>query len=333
MKKIVTYIFILIACAVPAQLSAQTLSSVPGSFVDIGFGARLVGMGFAYVGLANDEYAGYWNPAGLTQLKQYGISFTHTNQLQLVPYDFFSGAAPLKEFGNFKQSVGLTVISSGDLALNEVSIHANYAIAYKSLSLGVGLKYRYASFGNNVLNADDYVVFDPNEITTGFNQQVSGNAQGFGLDIGLLYTPYKRLQIGVLLRDVYAPVTWNGQTKDATFQSRGEYQESLPFEVITGFAFRISKSLTFTTDTQLALNSDRSNFVRLGTEARLLEFAGFEFLIRGGTEQTVNSIHDEKYAGGLGLIIPIKKLRVQADYAYLIQDLANSHRISLSIRF
>lgn len=316
------------------DLKAQSLSSVPGSFVDIGFGARPVGMGFAYVGLADDEYAGYWNPAGLTQMSQFGVSFTHTNQLQLIPYDFFSGAAPLKPIGeNIKQAVGLTVISSGDLALNEVSIHANYAISYKSLSLGFGLKYRYAGFGNNVLNADDYLVFDPDEITTGMNQQVTGTAQGFGFDIGLLYKPYQRLQIGILLRDIYSPVTWSSSTKDAAYQARGDYDEEIPYEIITGFAFRISKSLLFTTDIQPALNSDRSHYVRLGTEAQLLEIYDFEFLIRAGTEQVVNSINDEKYAGGVGLVIPIKQVRIKTDYAYLIQDLANTHRITFSIRF
>ena len=37
---------------------------------DFGVGARAMGMGGAFMGVANDATALYWNPAGLSQLKQ-----------------------------------------------------------------------------------------------------------------------------------------------------------------------------------------------------------------------------------------------------------------------
>jgi len=333
MKKILVLLFVL-SLSFPALISAQKLSSIPGSFVDIGFGARPVGMGFAFVGLSDDENAGYWNPAGLIQMDTYGVSFTHTNQLQLVPYNFFAGVAPLKSKSDaVKQSVGLTLISSGDYALNELSIHAIYSISYKTISAGLALKYRYAGFGNNVMDPDDYVAFSQSEITDGFNQQVFGTAQGFGLDFGLLYRPYQRFQVGLLVRDFYAPITWSGKAKSSEYQSDGEYDEDLPMEVIVGIALKVYPRLTITTDFQPALKNDRSHFIRLGSEATILEFKNSSFVLRAGTEQGVNAVNDEKYTGGFGLIIPIDKIKLRADYAYLIQDLANSHRISFSIRF
>ncbi|MBU1680098.1 MAG: hypothetical protein KKD86_14825, partial [Bacteroidetes bacterium] len=45
-------------------LHAQDLSGIPGAFVDIGFGAKPVAMGGAFVGLANDVNSIIWNPAG-----------------------------------------------------------------------------------------------------------------------------------------------------------------------------------------------------------------------------------------------------------------------------
>ena len=333
MKKILVLLFVL-SLIFPAFISAQKLSSIPGSFVDIGFGARPVGMGFAFVGLADDANAAYWNPAGLIQMESYGVAFTHANQLQLVPYNFFAGVAPIKSKSEaVKQSLGLSLISSGDYALNELSIHAIYSIAYKTISAGLALKYRYAGFGNNVLDANDYIAFSETEISEGFNQQIYGTAQGYGLDFGLLFRPYQRFQVGLLVRDFYAPIAWSGKAKSDEYQSDGDYNEDLPMEVIVGAALKVYPRLTITTDFQPALKSDRSHFVRLGSEATIMEYKNSSFLLRAGTEQGINSVNDEKFTGGFGLIIPIDKIRLRADYAYLIQDLANSHRISFSIRF
>lgn len=57
----------------------ETNSSVPFSFLNPG--ARSLGMGSAFVGLADDATAAYTNPAGLTQLVQpeFSIEGRHTN--------------------------------------------------------------------------------------------------------------------------------------------------------------------------------------------------------------------------------------------------------------
>jgi hypothetical protein len=40
-----------------------------GEFLSIGIGGRALGMGSAAVALASDVTAGYWNPAGLVNVK------------------------------------------------------------------------------------------------------------------------------------------------------------------------------------------------------------------------------------------------------------------------
>ena len=87
------------------------------------------------------------------------------------------------------------------------------------LSLGVALKYRNASFGNNALNRADYVVFDEDEIDEGFGQQVFGDANGLGVDLGLLLQPTDRFKIGVLIRDAYAPMSWNSEARSVEYQA------------------------------------------------------------------------------------------------------------------
>ncbi|MEK9137373.1 MAG: hypothetical protein AAB393_09635, partial [Bacteroidota bacterium] len=73
-----------IAWCFGAQSSAQFVEdalrfSTPGLAV----GARSLGMGGAYTGVANDYSALFWNPAGLTQLQHGEFSFglSHLNYL------------------------------------------------------------------------------------------------------------------------------------------------------------------------------------------------------------------------------------------------------------
>ena len=75
----------LLFCAVPALagillFSASAYSQFPEdalrlSFPGLGVGARSLGMGMAYTGVANDFSASYWNPAGLAQM--------HLNEVSL----------------------------------------------------------------------------------------------------------------------------------------------------------------------------------------------------------------------------------------------------------
>ncbi|HID92967.1 MAG TPA: hypothetical protein EYP60_02615 [bacterium (Candidatus Stahlbacteria)] len=46
----------------------QGNAAYAGEFLHMGVGARPIGMGGAFTSVADDPSAGYWNPAGLTQL-------------------------------------------------------------------------------------------------------------------------------------------------------------------------------------------------------------------------------------------------------------------------
>src|SRR5687767_12300563 len=88
-----------------AEVSAQTAAislSIPPT-------ARANGMGQAYVALADDATASWWNPGGLGFLAQRDASFTHA---QLVPgladdvfYEYPTYAQPVKDWGVFGISI------------------------------------------------------------------------------------------------------------------------------------------------------------------------------------------------------------------------------------
>jgi long-subunit fatty acid transport protein len=59
--------------------SYATLIEIPGSFNPVGSGARAIGMGSAFMGIADDATASSWNPAALINLKkpEYSLVFSY----------------------------------------------------------------------------------------------------------------------------------------------------------------------------------------------------------------------------------------------------------------
>lgn len=68
----------------------------PGAFLSYGAGARSLGMGKTFVGVADDASATYWNPAGLAQLKQNELTALHASLYERTGYSFVSYGQPLK---------------------------------------------------------------------------------------------------------------------------------------------------------------------------------------------------------------------------------------------
>ena len=73
-KNLLSAIFLVILFTF-SQVNSQTvISKYAGEFMAIGIGGRPLGMGGAYVAVANDVTAGYYNPAGLARINYPEIS-------------------------------------------------------------------------------------------------------------------------------------------------------------------------------------------------------------------------------------------------------------------
>lgn len=66
----------MVAALVVPYASAQDSNGL--NYLRLGVGARAFGMGSAHVAVANDATAGYWNPAGLTEVDDLALSFMGT---------------------------------------------------------------------------------------------------------------------------------------------------------------------------------------------------------------------------------------------------------------
>jgi hypothetical protein len=278
-------------------------AEIPSAFVDIGYGARPMGMGGAYVAVASDPTAVFWNPAGLTAM--------YAKQFNLIPYMLASGAVCL----NDRHGLGLGLLTSGDDALRESTALLSYATelapylkSLSNVSFGLTLKIRQSSFGNN---ADGGV------------NQVTGSAMGYGIDLGLRWKIHPRWTTGLLIRDAINSVTYHNETRKTS------YGESVPAALIFGSAYLARSNLIFALDWDKALYQDMKDKVSTGCEWMLFQLV----FVRAGWSQNVSGTANRKLNWGLGLQYFKKDFGVRFDFAYQTHFLATTPRVSTSIWF
>ncbi len=89
---------------------AQRVAKYGADFLAGGVGARALGMGGAYISVADDVYAGFWNPAGLTGVSSREVSYMHAERFSgIVSFDYAGFAVPFSE----RSVLGVTLIRSG----------------------------------------------------------------------------------------------------------------------------------------------------------------------------------------------------------------------------
>ncbi len=93
-------------------LRAQATGGQPGEFMSYGAGARSLAMGAAFVGVADDASATYWNPAGLSQITRKEITLLKATLFADTTYDFYSFVKPSKKGGS-AWGLSMTKLTSG----------------------------------------------------------------------------------------------------------------------------------------------------------------------------------------------------------------------------
>ena len=107
--KNLTLIALILCLAAPASAQFRKYSN---EFLNIGAGARGLAMGGAQVASSQDGTAGYWNPAGLTGIKDYPVlSLMHAEYFAGIgKYDYLSLAIPMTDK---KRTLGISLLRFG----------------------------------------------------------------------------------------------------------------------------------------------------------------------------------------------------------------------------
>lgn len=270
-------------------------------------GASAMGLGEAWVGEASDVWASWWNPAGLTQIKEQRLAMMHQEPLALgVPFDYF-GYVQGKSNRNETYGCFISRLDySQELGYNwfEDLIYFSYAKKQdENLSYGGNLKYLRVR-------------------TTSGSGSVSGS--GYGLDLGILYKLDEDLKVGFMARNILTQINYDTGTK-----------ESLPISLSLGLSLHPDPIslvvLDFEGEKSPESDVDPTWGIHLGYERWVDEVialrVGYLHKKRGE-----NADYEKRFTAGVGL----KMGPWDIDYAYdptkSIYQVDDAHRISVTYK-
>ncbi|WP_111708415.1 putative type IX sorting system protein PorV2 [Lutibacter citreus] len=193
-------------------LTSQTVRKYSNEFLNIGVDAAAFGMSKAVVATSNDVNSTYWNPAGLTKIKDYEGAIMHANYFEgIAQYDYAGFAMPVDE----NSAVGIAIMRFGvDDILNTTElIDSEGNIDYNRISLFSAADYALnLSYARN-LNIEGLSI----GLNTKIVRRIIGDfatSWGFGLDAGFQYER-ENWKYGLMLRDITTTYnTWSIDKKE-----------------------------------------------------------------------------------------------------------------------
>ncbi len=257
-------------------------------------------MGGAYVGLADEASAPYWNPAGLTQIEEHQFLSMYAPFFEGVSHNFVSYVHPLRSWGNL--AISDVFLYSG--GYEEVDKDGNVLGRNQSIfNNAIIISYANRIYGRLSLGANLKLVHER-------VMKYSGNSQG--IDLGVLYKPRDELSIGLAVQNVLQP-------KVTLIDDPNVYDTN----VKGGVAFNTYHNrLTLTADVNKLVNEKA--YFSAGLEISPWEKASFTSWKRLDLRAGVN--HLQSFTCGIGLKMDFLSL----DYAFNIHKMGNLHRFGLT---
>lgn len=246
-------------------------------FLNIGAGARALGMGGAQICNVQDATAGYWNPAGLAYIKDRPeVDLMHAEYFEGIgKYDFFAMALPVQ---NNKRTLGITLLrfAVDDIPNTLYLVQPDGSINYNNITTFSSADYALLlSLGQTIKENNNI------KITAGANAKIIyrkvgtfANALGFGFDAGIQIKG-KRWFLGAVAKDITTTFNaWSFNFSQSDQQVLYLTDNQIPVKsteltapsliVGGGNNFKISHSLDLRAETNLALtfNGEKNNVVR-----------------------------------------------------------------------
>lgn len=354
---IVSALFLLVSFISPnfqhAFASGFQVGKYAGEFMAIGVGGRALGMGGAYVALASDVTAGYWNPAGLARITYPEISLMHDEQFgSLVNYDYAAVAFPYgknqpedstasdqngesgRQIKYNAASFGVSVFRLGIDGIPDTRTAWNDINGNGIFDDGPDIRPDYSKI--TFFNAADWAVYftyakqHSKNLYWGANLKLIRRnigdfyGNGIGFDVGAQYAASDNVMLGANIQDVTTTlVAWSTGTNELispTVKIGGAYY----FEFLSGrFAPAVDIDIRF---------EDRkySAMAHLGPVS-FDPHGGIEYEFKKIAALRVGMNDIGNLTVGAGVHLP----KLDIDYSFAkfngADQLGNSHRISLRL--
>jgi hypothetical protein len=344
---------LLAAGAAHAQTNTPKYSN---EFMNLGAGARSLGMGKVQVSLATDATAGYWNPAALTNLaSKYDGVLMHSELFSgVVKNEYAAFAMPLDE----KSVIGATLLRTGVDNIADTRLLINQydgSIDYSRIT--------YFSVADYALLLSYARKLGPEGLSVGANAKFIyrnvgsyANAYGFGIDAGVQYN-HGGWRLGLMARDI--TTTFNAWSVDADkFKASAAVGDQIPVNATeitlprlvlgAGYQFKLPAQFTalVAADLEATTDGQRNTLISakpVSVDPRLGLEVGYHNLVylRGGVgnyQKITNFDRKEQWKGqySLGAGVAFSGLRVDLALSRLALDATsnvNSLIVSLGYGF
>lgn len=230
-------LIMIVALMLTIPVVVNAISEATMIFLAIEPGSRANGMGNAYVGVADDAYAGWWNPAATAFNRKTQFAGMHSNWLgdsgiTDLYYEYFGWNQYFEDIGNLGINVvwmdyGSQIqtdeagIEIGTFSSNEFAVNAIYGneLIPNRIGLGLGFKFLYSNLGPATGASD----------TKGKTLSYAFDASSKFKDVIV-----PRFDIGVVMQNIGPDVTYvNDEQKDP-----------LPMQLRVGLAYRVFDSIS-----------------------------------------------------------------------------------------
>lgn len=333
MKKIIS--IIILVCSIPllAQPEFSRISSLPGAFSRIGFGARGIGMGNAMSSVIEGNLVSYYNPA-LSVFQDDNSFQTSYSILSLDRslnflnftrrFEFYSSKDSAVEIKKPRATAGLSIgiinsgvsnidgrdnqgFPTGELKTSENQFFIGMGIRVSDkLAIGVAAKFYY------------YKLYE------------AVTSTGLGFDFGALYKINENFSVSAVLADLNSKYKWD--STPIYDQDGSSFTDEFPLLRKVGVSY-YNESIGLLASLEFENSNAETNILRAGVEYNIYE----NLFFRGGVDQFNLSNADflPKPSAGFSYSKIFGSITAGIHYAFMIEQYSphDRHIVGLTINF
>ena len=304
MKKLIYTLLLLLLLLIfaTANVFAASNGTTALSFLEMGAGARYVGMGGAGTAIANDANTVYWNPGLIAKAKVNAVDLMHAIYAEDASYSYVGLIMKINDKNAFgvsgqfftsgeMETFDDTGMETGTITPYDGAVSLAYALNIKGFGIGAGAKF--------------------------IQSQIINTANCYALSFGISFPDLfeERVLTGFSVTNI-------GVGEGLKY---GKEIEKLPMGMRFGAGVFLLENLLITADAGKV--EDRDIYVAAGIEYTLEIGKDMNMALRGG----YNTISESGEMSGASAGFGIESKSAALDYAFVpMGNLGDTHRISIT---
>ncbi len=299
--------------AAAASFSSKAAGTTGADFLNLGVGARAMGMGGAYTAVAENASAIYWNPAGLVQINRMSATFMQASYLADINYQYAAYAHRLNTYSVLAGSILMTDLGK----IKKTDVEGTYSgetftprdqvftltysrgiqeLSDKDLDLSMGVTAKY------------------------YTTKIVGEASGVAFDLGVM---------GYYFSSIPYRLAFMVQTM-GTGPKFDQERSPLPTTIKLGGSIAPFGTLLVSADALFPRGS--APYMTFGSEFTVEPYEKARMALRAGVNTQQLGITGGTSGISMGVGLGMQFFNI--DYAYVpMGELGSTHRFSLSFDF